>query len=466
MMPYLIELKSRLRFFNESASGRILAAAITVATMTASVKVVSMVKDIVVAHRFGAGDALDAFYVALLLPNFLANIVGESFNASFVPVYIEVREIEGRQMAERLLSSVACLTLVAFLSMAVLLGVFRTRLMPLIGWGFDSEKLGIAETLLIPLLASLALCGISAIWHAALNAHERFGASALAPIMTPVLIIASLITFSSHWGIYPMAVGSLLGAVGDLIFCGFALRRAGISLRPQWYGLSPALRKVLAQYAPMVAAALLMGSATLIDQTMAASLDPGSVSALNYANKLLSVPMWIGVHSLSVAVFPSLSQLSAKRNWAEIRKVLSIYTVLIVLVSVPFTVLLVKFAEPLVAFVFRGGEFTAQDVRLVAQVQTLLCLQLPFYALGILYVRALSALRRNQVLMWGTVINVVVNAVLNVVLMRKFGLPGIALSTSCVYLISCGFLWMMLERVLSEYEAQATYKVSTVNSTA
>jgi putative peptidoglycan lipid II flippase len=465
-MQYLTKLTSRLRSFNESVNGRIMAAAVTVAMMTAVVKGTAVVKDIVIAHRFGAGDALDCFYVALLLPNFLANIAGESLNASLIPVYIEVLETEGQQKAERLLSSVACCGLVAFLCLATLLGIFRTTLMRLIGGGFDPAKIGLAEVLLVPLLISIGVCGISAVWHAALNAHGRFGASALAPIMIPLLMIASLIALASHWGIYAMVVGSLLGGAGDLIFCGIALRRAGISLLPRWFGLSPALRKVLAQYIPMVAAAVLMGSATLVDQTMAASLSPGSVSALNYANKLMTLPMWIGVHSLSVAVFPSLSELSAKRNWAGIRHVLSIYTLLIVLASVPFTLALAWFSEPLVALVFQGGAFTAQDVHLVARVQTLLCLQLPFYALGILYVRALSALKRNQVLMWGTVINVAVNVVLNVVLMRMIGLPGIALSTSCVYLISCGFLWFMLERVLLNHEARGAYTVSLADSTA
>ena len=80
-MQYLNRLKRQFRSFNESASGRIMAAALTVAAMSVVVKTVALVKDIVVAHSFGAGDALDAFYVAILLPNFVANIVGESFNA-------------------------------------------------------------------------------------------------------------------------------------------------------------------------------------------------------------------------------------------------------------------------------------------------------------------------------------------------------------------------------------------------
>jgi putative peptidoglycan lipid II flippase len=208
-----------------------------------------------------------------------------------------------------------------------------------------------------------------------------------------------------------------------------------------------------------VGGSLLMGSATVVDQTMAGMLNPGSVAAFNYANKLVTLPIWIGINSLSVAVFPSLSRLSAREDWPGMRHVLRTYARLVFLVSLPLTFILVRYSEPLVALIFQGGAFTAADVRIVARVQMLLCLQLPSYAMGILYVRALSALKHNHVLMWGTVINVVANAVLNLVFMRIIGLPGIALSTSFVYLISCGFLWFMLERVLRQHEARSTYRV-------
>ncbi|PWT83992.1 MAG: murein biosynthesis integral membrane protein MurJ [Acidobacteria bacterium] len=458
-MNFLNDMKSRIHSFNGSVNGRIFTAAITVATMTAAVKAAAMLKDIIVAHYFGAGDALDAFYLALLLPNFLMSAVGESFGASFIPVYIELRETQGCKMAQQLLASLTCCGLAAFLGVSILLAASSGAVLPLIGSGFDQTKLGLARMLLAPLLLWLGLCGINALWHAALIAHERFSVSAIAPILIPLAIIASLAGFASRWGVYAVAIGSLVGGVADLIFCGIALRHAGIPLFPRWHGFSPALLKVFGQFAPLVTGGLLMGSSAAVDQTMAAMLSPGSVAALNYANKLVTLPIWIGVHSLSVAVFPSFSRLSAKEDWAGMRDVLRTYVRLSLLVSLPLTFILVRYSEPLVALIFQGGAFTANDVRMVAHVQMMLCLQLPFYAIGILYVRALSSLKHNQVLMWGTIINVLVNIVLNLVLMRMIGLPGIALSTSFVYAISCGFLWLMLDHVLRGYEIQSAYRV-------
>jgi putative peptidoglycan lipid II flippase len=269
------------------------------------------------------------------------------------------------------------------------------------------------------------------------------------------------------WGIYALAIGTGLGVAGELAVSGYGLWRRGRRLIPRWYGFDRSLRKVLAQYAPMVVGAVLMGSTVLVDQAMAAMLGSGSVAALNYANKLLAMILNIGLSSLSIAVLPSFSTLSAQEDWRAMRRVLIHYTWIIAFVTVPLTFLIIKYSEPLIGFVFQGGAFTAQDVHLVAHVQTLLCLQLPFFSIGVLYVRAISSLKRNQILMWGTIINVTVNVVLNYVFMKMFGLAGIALSTSAVYAISCCYLCWMLVRSLRELESasrQPSYAIASADS--
>jgi putative peptidoglycan lipid II flippase len=451
---YLGGWRKRLREFRESLSGRIMTAAFAVAAMTVLVKLAALLKEILVAHRFGAGDALDAFYIAVLLPTFLAGIVGDSFNAAFIPVYVEIRETAGAQASQRLLANVAAAGLSALFAAAVLLGLFSDLLLPLLGSGFAPQKLAVARLLMLPLLGSLALSGLNSLWRAALTVHDGFAVSAITPIAHPLLVLVTLVAFAANLGIYALAYGTLLGSCGDLVLCGYALKKRGIALRPHWHGFDQPLRRVLMQYLPMVAGAMLLGSTVLIDQSMAATLDAGSVSALNYANKLVMLPLLVGVYSMAVAIFPSFSRLDANGDWIGLRRILATYTRLILVVSVPVTLLLIIFSQQLVALFFQGGAFSRSDTHLVGEVVALFSFQIPFYALGMLYVRAISAIKRNQILMWGTVISVALNAGLNLVLMRLIGLAGIALSTSIVYFISCCYLRLTLTRALSQREAQ------------
>lgn len=443
----------KIRRLSESVNGRIFTAAVTIGALASLVKVVSLAKEMLIARIFGAGDALDAFYVAILLPAFLISIIVNSFGSAFVPTYIRVRETEGDLAAQRLFSSVAAFNLAALLGLSLLLAVTAQWLLPIIGSGFGPEKLALTRTLLFISLGLLSVAGLSMLWRATLNARECFALTALAPIMNPVIILIAIVASSGSRRIYALALGTVLGGVGELAIAGYGLWRRGIPIIPRWYGLTGPVRQVLGQAAPVAAGAVLMGSTTLVDQAMAAMLGAGSVAALNYANKLTPLLLSIGVSSLAIAVLPSLSRLSANQDWVGLRHVLNTYTKLIAFVTVPLTVVLIILSEQLIATFFQGGAFTAQDAHLVARVQSLLFLQLPFYAIGNLYVTAISSLRRNQILMWGATISISVNILLNLLFMRILGLPGIALSTSGVYLISFLYLRFMLMHTLREHEA-------------
>ena len=455
----------KIRRINDSVNGRIFTATIILAALASLVKVVSLAKEMLIARIFGAGDALDAFYVALLLPAFLSGIVG-SFGSAFVPTYIQVRETEGDLAAQRLFSTVAAFNVAVLLGLSLFLAMVAQWLLPVIGSGFGPEKLAVTRMLLFVLLGLLSVTGVSMLWRAMLNARECFALAALAPIMNPMIVLIAMLAGGGSRRVYALAWGTLFGAVGELAIVGYALWRRGIPIIPRWYGVTGPVRQVLRQAAPVAAGILLMGSTTLVDQSMAAMLGSGSVAALNYANKLPPLLLSIGVSSLATAVLPNFSRLSANQDWAGLRYVLNTYTNLIAMVTVPLTVVLIFFSEPLIATFFQAGAFTAQDAHLVARVQSLFFLQLPFYAIGNLYVNAISSLRRNQILMWGTTIAISVNILLNLLFMRILGLPGIALSTSGVYLVNLFYLRLMLMRTLRKNEGSEAKAACAMASAA
>jgi putative peptidoglycan lipid II flippase len=459
-------LASKIRRMNDSVNGRIFTAAVVIAALASMVKVVSLAKEMLIARIFGAGDALDAFYVAILLPSFLSSIIVNSYGSAFVPTYIQVRETEGDLAAQRLFSTVAAFNLAVLLGFTVFLAVTAQWLLPIIGSGFGPEKLALTRTLFFISLGLLLVTGLSTLWRAMLNARECFAVAALAPIMYPVIILIAIVASGGSRRIYALALGGVLGTLGELAIAGYGLWCYGIPIIPRWYGLTGPVRQVLRQAAPVTAGAVLMGSTALVDQSMAAMLGSGSVAALNYANKLTPLLLSIGMSSLATAVLPSFSRLSANQDWAGVRHLLNTYTTLIALVTVPLTAVLIILSEPIIVTFFQSGAFTTQDAHLVARVQSLLFLQIPFYAIGILYVTAISSLRRNQILMWGTTIAISVNIFLNLLFMKIIGLPGIALSTSGVYFVAFFYLRFMLMRTLSEHEAIESTVSRTIASPA
>jgi putative peptidoglycan lipid II flippase len=280
----------------------------------------------------------------------------------------------------------------------------------------------------------ILLSGILNIWSAVLNAGERFALAALCPIVVPAITISLLLGFGS-WGIFALAAGLVCGAIAEMIILGVALHRQKISLRPKWYQFDANLRQVAGQYAPMTAGAFLFCSTSLVDQSMAAMLSPGSVAALNYGNRVIALPITLITTALSTAVIPYFSKMVSRQDWTGVLHTLKKYLRLIFIVTVLITGIILVFSQPIVQIVFQRGSFTAEDTNLVAQIQACYALQIPFYIANILVVRMISALLLNYILMYENIVNLIANIFLNYVFMQKIGITGIALSTSCVYFI-------------------------------
>jgi putative peptidoglycan lipid II flippase len=201
-------------------------------------------------------------------------------------------------------------------------------------------------------------------------------------------------------------------------------------------GWDPHMVHVGSQYAPVVLGSLLMSSSAVVDQSMAASLGSGTVSVLDYGNKIVALVLSIVALSLSTVLFPRFSRLIAAGRWDELGRTINGYAKWILLASFPVVVLLAVLAEPMIRLLFERGKFTADTTRAVSLVQACLSLQVPFYIVAMLGTRALSAMDANQIVLRIGALNLLMNIAGNYAFMQWFGVNGIALSTSLMYAIA------------------------------
>jgi putative peptidoglycan lipid II flippase len=435
------------RWTNASTNRKILGAAAIIASLTLIVKLASLTKEIVVAGSFGTADALDAFLMASLLPTSATIIIGSTVKAALIPTYVRVREQEGNEPAQRLFSSIMVLS-IALLTLAAFIMVFASPFyLPIIASGFSDEKIKLTRGLLQLLSPVIVIFGLNAVWGALLNADRSFGLVAITPVVTPLMMILFLVFGGSTWGIRSLAIGTVCGMFLEASIIGAALKRRGISLLPKWYGLDENVRQVIRQLAPLISGAILMCGMDFADQAMAAMLGPGSVSALNYGKRIISVPLSLSAIALGTAVIPYFSSMVARQDWPAVRHTLKRLYFLIFMVSVPGTLILIKFSAPVVSLLYQRGSFSVSDTLQVASIQSLYALQIPFYIAGIVVLRLLSSMQANKIFLTGNMINLVVCISLNVIFIKWLGIAGIALSTSCVYLISFIYLHFSWRRI-------------------
>ncbi len=441
----------------------LLRAAFAVGGLTAAVKLVALLKDSLVAAQFGNGAALDAFLLALVIPTFLISVAAGTLPAALTPAYIAQREHRGAASATLLAGAVLRQSyrwLIALSCLAALASV-------LLGW-LPGSQLDAETRAMLPLLAFVLapftlLQGVCSAWSGLLAAEGAYTASAFAPIAQP-FGVALAIAFVPNPTVWTMVAGLLAGTLAQAAWLAWALRRRGLSIRgiamtrvpnAERVALTAALARVRVQYLPAVAGAILMSATTLVDQTMAAWLPVGSVSALGYGTKVSSVLMTVGAMALSTTLLPHLSALVARAEWTALRELERRLRWLLLGTTIPVTIVLVFFSAPIVQLLFERGAFSAVETATVSRVQAAYLLQVPGHLLGILYVRLISALQANRLLTIGSAINLVVNIALNIVFMRRYGVAGIALSTAAVYAVSCVYLAIVAHRRLRVAEAES-----------
>lgn len=406
-------------------------------------------RDVLLASRLGTGDDVDALIAAAAIPLFLAQTLGWAMGQAFLPFYSRIRRDRGEAAAQGLLLQVTALGAGCMLAVGMCTWAAAPLLLGLVAGGFPPAKHALTAGLLLPLALLPALAACAALWGAALTVAGRQKLVASVVLLTPLLEVA-LLAFRPSWGVGGLAWLRLGGNALEVVVLAlvlFSLRATGA----KWSNLSN-LSTVATQYASLVLGASIGSVSVLVDQAMSAPLGAGSVAALSYGCKVGLGLLGLFDIALAAVIYPRLADLAAQRDWTGLRATVRQWATGTFAIVAAGTLLLVAFSEPLVRLLFERGSFGAADTELVARVQALFVLQLPFHAAALVGTRLLSALSRNQDLVLVSIVNALLNVFANLVLRKVLGVSGIALATSCVYVSAACITWVLSSRALDRAE--------------
>lgn len=442
------------RLFQGSSTNRkILRAAAAVTAGGIFVKIVATLKEVSVAGVYGRSDAMDAFLAANLIPGLLINLISESMNQALVPTLIRVREREGHDRAQQLLSNsmVSICVLLAAGSLAMALAA--RWFFPLIASHFAPAKFDLSVQLFYGLLPIVLITGIATNCTAVLNTFDRFSWPSIAPVTVPLGIMLGAWFLSGRMGPWAMVVGSVSGSLIQAVWVAWMMDTHGYKFRLRWHGMDEATRDVANQYWPVLISSIVSSSGLLVDQSMAASLSAGSVSSLAYASRFVSVVLTLLGGAVSAAVVPYFSRMIAVEDWRNCRHTLRTWVWLTAAVSLPIALLLMLGSRTIVRITYQHGAFGPSDTAVVAPVLVMYAIQIPFFATSRILYRFIVSMRRNDLILYCGIINLILDIGLNLLLMRYFQVAGIALATSLWMITTFLFLWYWAERLLREATA-------------
>ncbi|MFA7535807.1 MAG: murein biosynthesis integral membrane protein MurJ [Desulfuromonadales bacterium] len=396
-------------------------------------RVAGLVRDMVVAALFGAGLATDAFFMAFTIPNLLRRFFAEgSLTAAFIPTFAEVRHREGDSEAKRL-ARICWTLLILVMAIVVVCGILLSPwLVQTIGYGFSAVegKLELTDSLNRLMFPYIFFVSLLALLTGILNVFGHYFLPAVSPLLLNLAMIACAVLLAPYFAvpITALAIGVLLGGVLQLLLQWPALRRLGISLRPDFNFRHPAVLRMSRLMLPGIAGVAIYQINVVITRLLASFLPEGSVSYLYYGQRLFEFPQGIFIVSLAQAVLPAMSRHAAIGDEEGLKESFRFALALIALVTLPAAAGLMLCAVPVYSLFFMGGAFSYEDVRqtalaLVAYAPGLLFIGLSRIAVAVFYAR-----KNTRTPVWIAFWTLLVNAVLGLLLMQPLQHTGLALA--------------------------------------
>lgn len=364
---------------------KIAKAASTIGMGTLLSRILGFLRDMVIAHFFGAGMAADAFFVAFRIPNLWRRLVGEgSLTISFIPVYTEYLHHRSEEETKEV-------THIAFTLMGLILLIltafgilFSPVIIQVIAPGFANipEKFELTVTLNQIIFPYLFFMGLFALCMGILNSHRHFFAPAIAPIFLNISIILSVFLFFSIFQqpVMTLAVGVLAGGVIQFLFQIPFLWQKGITFQFNFHFRHPAIKQIGGLMVPGLIGTAVYQLNVFVDTIFASFLPGGSVSYLFFADRLLEFPLGIFAIAIGMASLPSLSGLASQRKMGELKNSLMFTFRLTSFISIPAMVGLIALKTPIINLLFQRGLFDYTATEMTAK--ALLCYSVGLWAIA------------------------------------------------------------------------------------
>ncbi len=432
----------------------------TVGGLTLLSRVFGFMRDILIAATLGSGWVADAFVVAFRFPNLFRRLFGEgAFNSAFVPLFAKRLEGEGKDVARSFAEDALAWLFFVLLGLTIIAELTMPWLMYVLAPGFDAqpEKFDLAVLLTRITMPYLLCMSLVALMSGALNSVGRFAESSSVSIVLNVAMMAA--TLVSLWIGYRagpeagiiQALGVFVAGILQLWLLMWGMKRAGLTLKLRWPRVTDGMRRLLALGVPGVVA----GGVTQLNiaiGTIIASMQPGAVSQLYYADRIYELPLAIVGIAIGVVLLPDVARQLRAGNMPAVADSQNRSLEFAMMLTIPAAVALAVMPKEIVQVLFQRGAFTATDTQATASVLAVFALGLPAFVMIKVFSPAYFAREDTKTPMRYAAISLMANTLGSIVLfflLREMGIMpqlGIAIATTLGGWLNAALLFFTLRK--------------------
>ncbi|QLY78346.1 murein biosynthesis integral membrane protein MurJ [Clostridium intestinale] len=414
-----------------------------------------LIRDLLIGNNFGASMYTDAYNVAVTIPETIFMVIGLAISTSFLPILSEELAKKGKKdmyaYANKFITMLSIVSIIIF----ILSLIFTREIVSFIANGFDNEALELAIKLTRITIINLLFLSFNACFTSLLQVNEDFIIPSILGLFFNAPMIAYLLVFKNYT-IEGLTIANVIGnffrvlvQVPSLIKHSY-IYKISIDMKDE------RIRKALLLIAPVIIGAGANSLNMVVDKKVAATLSEGSISALDYAQKLIVLINTIITSSIITVTYPLMAnKKNSGDNKGFIEYILKTITYSAIFL-IPITVGALVLNEEIIKIVYMRGAFGIEAVSLTK-------MALIGYAIGIFFTALRDILNSTLFSMGKTkettingIIGVVINIILSVTLSKFFGVIGIAIATSSAMMVTSCMLILTLKKIIKDFKVKTT----------
>ncbi len=427
--------------------GRILKKTALISTLTFGSRIFGVVRDSLIAICFGASSQSDAFFIAFRPFDLARKLFSEGIlNISFIPIFSETLEKEGRSQAAAMVFSFFFFYSIIGILIVISGILFAPLVIKIIAPGYieNSYQYGLTLIMMKIMLPYIFFILITALCMGVLNSFGNFGVPAVAPLIFNLVVIVFTLFVSSRFNVSVrgLAVGVTVGGMLQLALQIPSMIRLGMLKISFSRFFHPGVLKVAKIMIPSMIGAASYQINIMVASFFTSKLDEGSISFVYYADRLVQFPLALFAVSVATVLLPEISKKVVLGQLDEVGELFSRGVKLVFFITIPAMAGLMALNEPIVKILFGYGVFDAPAVQKTADCLFFLAMGLWAFTGVRLFVTLYYSLVNISIPFYSGIITICLNLILCPVLMKLFGLKGLIFSVSASAVAGFVFLFI------------------------
>lgn len=396
-------------------------------------RILGFVRTALIGAYFGGSGPADVVNAVFSIPNNLRKLMAEgALSSAFIPeLSRNIVEDESGVRARELSRKIIGFQLVILIPLVVLSIIFTPFVINIFTSFDDPEKVLLSQKLFKWLINYAVLISISAVLMAVLNSHSKFLVPALTPILFSLSVITSLVLFNETLGVFAMAIGVLVGGVGQLLFQLPLYRKLKYTLLPSFNFQDDDFKRVLRQWFPVLATSSVFAINHAVAIRIATPISDGSVSALTNAIVFWQLPAGIFSASITTVLFPKLSRLAGLKEYKSMTETVEYGIKALAILLIPSAFIMGVLGKEIISFALQRGEFSALNTLNASKVLVGYCAGMLIVGIYQFVQRFYYSLRDYRTPFIAATITVILDIILSLILKDTFlSVSGLAWANS------------------------------------